>query len=341
VPRREIVSAMAWLSIPGLFAPLMGPPLGGFITTYFHWRAIFWLNVPIGIIGLIFAALVVPQVRGDELRPLDFVGFFLSGLGFSLVIFGVTLSGRNPADAPIAFGMMAVGALLVGLYIVHARRARYPLLDLTLLRVATFRIALLGGTMFRIAAGAIPFLLPLMLQIGFGLSPFESGSLTFAAAAGALTMKFTASPILRHFGFRRILVANALISALLMAASGLFTAHTPHLMIIVVLLIAGFFRSMQFTSINALAYADIDNAAMSRATSFAAVIQQLSMSFGVALAALLLEGSQTWDGRSTLITADFARTFFVIGGLSSLSVFAFMKLRADAGAEVSGHVPKR
>ncbi|MEZ5729855.1 MAG: MFS transporter [Burkholderiaceae bacterium] len=339
VPKHEMVAAMAWLSIPALFAPLMGPPLGGFITTYYHWRAIFGLNVPIGIVGFLLARRIVPQVFGETERPLDLRGFLLTGFGLSLVVFGFTLSSRAPGDVPIAAAMLGVGLLLVATYVAHARRVAHPIVDLSLLRIQTFRLAMLGGVLFRLSIGAIPLLLPLMLQIGFGLSPFASGSLTFAGAAGALTMKLTAAPILRRFGFRRVLRTNAVISAAMLAAIALFAADTPHWIVILVLLVGGFFRSLQFTSINALSYADVDRARMSSATSFVAVVQQLSLSGGVAVAALMLEASRSAAGRSDLHSEDFALGFVVIATLAAASALLFQRLAHDAGAEVSGHRP--
>ncbi|MEZ5651038.1 MAG: MFS transporter [Burkholderiaceae bacterium] len=338
-PKQELVSAMAWLSIPALFAPLMGPPLGGFITTYYHWRAIFGLNVPIGIVGYLLAGRFVPQVFGDTVRPLDVRGFLLTGFGLSLLVFGFTLSSRAPGDGPVAAAMLAVGLALLALYVAHSRRIEHPIIALSLLRVPTFRIAMIGGMIFRVSIGAVPLLLPLMLQIGFGLSPFASGSLTFAGAAGALTMKLTAAPILRRFGFRRVLRTNAVISAALLGAIALFTAGTPHWIVILVLLVGGFFRSLQFTSINALSYADVDRARMSSATSFVAVVQQLALSGGVAVAALILEASRTAAGRSELLSADFALGFVVIATLAAGTALLFQRLAADAGSEVSGHKP--
>lgn len=335
--KHEMVAAMAWLSIPTLLAPIMGPPVGGFITTYYHWRGIFWLNVPVGIVGLLLASRFVPQLRADTLRPLDTRGFLLTSLGFSFAIFGFTLAGSSTGEMLAAVALMVCGLALLTLYVIHARRTEHPILDLRLLRIPTFRVAMIAGLLFRIAVGALPFLLPLMLQLGFGLNAFQSGSLTFAAAAGALTMKLTAAPILRQFGFKRVLCVNAVISSLLLAASAMFTAETPHAIIISVLLIGGFFRSLQFTSLNTLGYSDIEPEDFSAATSFVAVVQQLSLSAGVAVAALLLDTSRAAEGRSELVTADFSRAFVVIGVIAVISTAMFFRLAADAGAEVSGH----
>ena len=213
------------------------------------------------------------------------------------------------------------------------------MIDLTLLEVPTFRASVVGGFLFRIGIGATPFLLPLMLQAGFGLSAFNSGLLTFAAAAGAMLMKVTAPPILRRFGFRRVLLANALISSAFIAANGLFQPTTPHLLILAVLLAGGFFRSLQFTCINTLGYADIERARMSRATSFASMMQQLSLTVGVGTGALLLHLSAAARGGEHLATGDFAAAFFGVAILAAISVLAYVPLAADAGAEVSGQPP--
>jgi hypothetical protein len=238
-----------------------------------------------------------------------------------------------PAVAP---ALVITGVVLVALYIQHARRAPHPILDLSLFRIPTFRSSLVGGTVFRIGIGSIPFLLPLMLQVGFGLDPFQSGSLTFAAAAGALVMKVTALPILRHFGFRRVLVFNALICAGFLAVNGLFTPYTPHGLILIVLLAGGFFRSLQFTSLNAIAFADVPTPVLSQATSMSAVGQQLASACGVALAAFLLETTRALRGDMTLVTADFSVAFMIIAGFTAFSAFLHLSLEKDAGAEVAG-----
>jgi EmrB/QacA subfamily drug resistance transporter len=336
VPKSELVQALAYLTIPALLAPLIGPLLGGFITTYFHWRWIFWINIPVGVLGLVLATRYMPDVRAERVPPLDWVGFFLSGLGLASLIFGFTVTGGMVLPRPLAPALVVLGAVLIALYVQHARRAPHPILDLKLFRIPTLRSSLVGGTVFRIGIGSIPFLLPLMLQVGFGLNPFESGSLTFAAAAGALVMKVTALPILRYFGFRRVLVFNALICAGFLAINGLFTPYTPHALILVVLLTGGFFRSLQFTSLNALAFADVPAPVLSQATSMSAVAQQLSSACGVALAAFLLETTRALRGDLTLVTADFSIAFMIIAGFTALSAFLHLSLEKDAGAEVAG-----
>lgn len=337
IPKAEMVSALAWLSVPTLFAPIMGPPVGGFITTYYHWRGIFWLGVPVGLLGLLAALLIVPQIKAESPQPLDLRGFVLLGAGLALVIFGFTLAGSPSTRAVVAWGLLAAGLALLAGYVRHARRHAHPLVDLALLHIHSLRVAVMGGLLFRIAVGAIPFLLPLMLQMGFGLTAFESGLITFSAAVGAVAMKFTAAPVLRRWGFRQVLVVNTVISAVLLAAMGGFTAHTPQLLLVAVLLAGGFFRSLQFTSLNTLGYADVHGPQMSGAASLVAVVTQLSQAAGVALAALLLDGLRTAAGRSDLAADDFRVAFVVVGVLSLLSAPVFSRLAPDAGAEVSGH----
>lgn len=337
VPKRELLAAMSWLAIPTLFAPIMGPPVGGFITTYYHWRGIFWLEVPVGVAGLAAALVLVPQARAAQPPALDAKGAVLAGGGLALAIFGFTLAGSRSGEGLAAPATMALGAVLLALYLRHARRSAAPILDLGLLRIHTFRASITAGLLFRIATGALPFLLPLMLQVGFGMSAFQSGTLTFVSALGAVTMKLVATPILRRWGFRRVLAANAVISSALVAAIALFGVATPHALIVAVLLAGGFFRSLQFTSLNTLGYADIDPARMSSATSFSAVVQQLSLSAGVALAALLLDLSRAVDGRSALVSEDFGRAFVAVALISLASLAVVARLAPDAGTEVSGH----
>ena len=337
IPRKQMLSAMAWLSIPTLFAPILGPPLGGFITTYYHWRGIFWLNVPIGLIGLLLALWWVPQVHGDRDKPLDWPGFLLTGGGLALAIFGFTLLGSRASGLGSAVLMMASGGVLLALYVRHAGRVAHPIIDLTLLQIASFRLSLVGGTLFRVAVGAMPFLLPLMLQLGFGMNAFESGSLTFTAAVGAVTMKLSAAPILKRWGFKQVLCGNAWISSALVAALALFTVHTPATVMMAVLLVGGFFRSLQFTSLNTLAYADVEHSALSRATSLVGVVQQLALAAGVALAAMLLDGSRSLEGRSELLAIDFSRAFVAVSVVSLASLIWYRRLASDAGAEMSGH----
>ncbi len=330
VPRHEIVQALAYLTMPALVGPILGPPLGGFITTYFHWRWIFWINVPVGLLGITLATLFIADVKEEHPRPLDILGFVLTALGFSGLMFGLTAAGRSFVTPAVDAGLIVGGAASLVLYGWHARRTPHPILDLGLLRIPTFTASVAGGFLFRLGIGALPFLLPLMLQLGFGLSPFQSGCLTFAAAAGALLMKATAQRILDRFGFRRVLIVNALVSAAFLGSYGAFTASTPWWLMFALLLGGGFFRSLQFTSINAIAYADIEQAAMSRATSFVSVMQQLSLSTGVAAGAGIIEASRLLHGDPALRTQDFGAAFFAVAAVSAASALVFARLSPRA-----------
>jgi EmrB/QacA subfamily drug resistance transporter len=336
VPKSELISSLAWLTIPALLGPVIGPPLGGFITTYFNWRWIFYVNVPIGALGFFLAWRFIANIKEEEAPPLDRLGFALSGLGLSAFVFGLAVLGEDTGALSTGLALSAAGIAICAVYVWHANNTENPVIDLTLLRIPTFRASVIGATFFRIGVGAVPFLLPLMLQLSFGLTPFQSGSITFAAAAGALLMKATAAPIIRRFGFRAVLIVNAALSSAFLAATGFFTAATPHAVILATLLAGGFFRSLEFTAINALAYADIEPAEMSRATSFASVAQQVSLSLGVALGALILQTARAAHGESTIMQGDFAIAFWMVAAISALSVFSFARLPAGAGEEMAG-----
>ncbi|GJD30826.1 putative transport protein HsrA [Methylobacterium adhaesivum] len=336
VPKSELVSALAYLTIPALIGPIMGPPLGGLITTYLDWRWIFLINIPIGLMGIWLASVYFENVREPSRPPLDVVGFLLSGLGLAVLMLGLASTGRHLLPEGVSWGCLAAGIVLLALYLQHSRRVAHPVIRLDLLRYPTFRAAVTGGSLFRIGTGAIPFLLPLMLQIGFGLDPLQSGLLTFAAAAGALLIKLVGPRILRTYGFRPVMLVNAVVASGFLAVNGLFTAETPHAVIVCVLLLGGCVRSLQFTCVNAIAYADLEARDMSAGTSLASVAQQLSLSLGVSFGALALEGAAGWHGRTAIQAEDFAFAFFAVAAISALSVFAFRRLAPDAGAEVSG-----
>jgi EmrB/QacA subfamily drug resistance transporter len=338
VAKSDLVSAMAYLTVPALIGPVAGPPLGGFITTYFHWRWIFWINVPIGVLGILLSLRFIQNLREEAVPRFDFKGFVLSGVGLLSFIAGLSTIGRGIAPYWLVVAMIVIGLLSLVAYVRHARSEKNAIIDLKLLAIPTFFTGVVGGLIFRIGIGAMPFLLPLLLQVGFGLTPFESGSLTFATAAGALLMKFTASTVLRQFGFRQTLVVNSLISGVFIAACALFTPSTPHWLLLLALLAGGFFRSLEFTALNVISYADIDPPQMSRATSFASVSQQMSGAIGVAVAAMCIEAIQFGFGDSELMSRDLSLAFVAVAIVSSLSVFVFARLKPDAGAAVSGRM---
>ncbi|TDR42463.1 EmrB/QacA subfamily drug resistance transporter [Tahibacter aquaticus] len=336
VPKNELVVALSWLTIPALVGPMLGPPLGGFIVTWFDWRWIFLINLPMGALGIALALRYVPNLR-EPPGPLDGVGFALSGLGLALTLFGFSTIGRHLVPLWVALGCLGSGLVALLAYVVHAQRHPRPLLDLSLFRLPTFRAGVVGGSLFRIGVGATPFLLPLMLQLGFGLSPLQSGLITFVSAAGAMFMKTLAANILRRWGFRRVLVFNALIASVLLACYGLFRADTPHLFISAVLLIAGCFRSLQFTSLNAISYAEVDPVRMGQASSLAGMMQQLSLSVGVAIGGYALQLASVFSGQAETAAVNFSVAFAVVGFCSALSVWSMWRLPAEAGEEMAGN----
>jgi EmrB/QacA subfamily drug resistance transporter len=336
VPKGEFISALSWFTIPALIGPILGPPIGGFITTYAHWRWIFFINVPIGLLGIALVTRYIGDIREENTPPLDRLGLVLLGIGLSGIVFGLAVLGQHLVPLWLSGGITLTGFAFCAIYALHARRVAHPVLDLRLLALPTFRASVIGGSVFRIGVGATPFLLPLLFQIGFGLTAFASGLLTFASAAGAMTMKLTAQPILRRFGFRPVLIVNAVISAVFIGIYGLFTPATPHAVIIGLLLMGGFFRSLEFTSINAIAYADVPTARMSQATSFVSAAQQVSLSIGVALAALILEWVRGSRGDAMITLADFTPAFIVVALASASAALMFARLPRDAGAELSG-----
>lgn len=335
-PRNELVSAMAWLTLPGLLGPLTGPLIGGALTTYLSWHWIFWINIPIGIAGIILAGIFlnVPDQRNP--RPIDVVGFILAGVAFSGTVFGLSVVSLPALPLIYGYLTLAIGVTSGILYLLHARRTRYPLLDPQLFRHRLFRASITGGSFFRIGVGAVPFLLPLTLQLGFGLTPFQSGAITFVSALGAIASKFIAERVYAWFGFPRALGFASFVGGLLIAVQGLFNLATPVALIMAVLVVGGVLRSVLFTGSNALGYADVDDDEASQATAIVAVCQQLSVAFGVAVAGGILEISTRLRG-SELQLVDFQIAFFVVGSLSALAAFIYWRLPADAGSNVSGH----
>lgn len=336
VAKAEIVRALAWLTVPALVGPMIGPPLGGLISTFLDWRWNFWINVPIGALGAFFARKYMPDFYGEDREAFDFRGFALSGFGLGGLIFGLSILGRGFVGLALNLVVIGAGALFIALYIRHARRCRDPILDLSLLAIKSFRASVVGGFLFRVGVGATPFLLPLMLQLGFGMTPLESGLVTFVSSAGALLMKPIAARVLSRFGFRNVLTVNGAASAALLAAAGLFTPATPPLAMGVTLFIGGLFKSLQFTALNALSYADLEEGRMAKATALAAVAQQLAWASGVALGAETIDLTRRLSGDAGFSPQLFAPAFFVIALIACGGIPIFLRLRRDAGAALAG-----
>ncbi len=336
VPKSDLVNAMAWFTIPALVGPLVGPPIGGAIATYSDWRWIFLINLPIGIAGILLATKFLPKV--DRVRGISFdaVGFVLSGFACAGIVFGCSVVSLPALPPEIGLAMAAMGIVSGVLFVRHARRVKEPVLKLSLLRIETLRAAIVGGSVFRVGAGALPFLLPLMLQLGFGYTPLQSGLVTCVSIGGAMGMKLLAQPILKRFGFRTTLIATAILGGGLMGAVGFYRPDSPILLVVFLLFVGGFFRSMFFTSINALAFADVPKNATGDATAMIAAIQQVSVAMGVALAGGILEAGMALAGRTTSTIGDFSVAFFAVGALTVSASLIFMTMGREAGDEVAG-----
>lgn len=337
VEKSGLVRALSWLTMPAMLGPMLGPVVGGAITTYTHWRFIFLINLPMGALGMWLAWRHIPELR-QAVGPLDVRGFLLSAVGLSLSMSALSAIGSGLVPGIVLAACMLAGAGLFAAYLAHARRHPQPLLRMDLLRVPTYRVAVLGGSLFRVGIGATPFLLPLMLQLSFGLDPLGSGLVTFTSTAGAMVMKTVAPGILRRLGFRPVLVWNGLAASLMLCGFGLFRAETPYALMVGVLLTSGFLRSLQFTSLNALAYADIDQARMSQASSLAAMVQQLALALGVTIGGFALSLAGLVTGREEAAAINFTFAFLTVGLVSMASTWQMRRLAPDAGAEMAGRV---
>jgi len=332
VPKARLVSAMAWVTMPALIGPVIGPPVGGLIVQYFHWRWIFYINLPIGLLGMIMAARFVPNVR-EAPGPFDLLGLLLSGAALAAFLAVLELAGRGiiPFWAVITLAVAAAGFGTA--YARHARGQTRPLLDFGLMRLPSFAISVIGGSLFRVGVGAVPFLLPMLMQLGFGRSASASGMITFAAAAGAVISKPGTQAVLHRYGFRRVLVVNGIASSVGLAAYAAFRPSWPIWSLYGVLLITGYLRSLQFTAFNSIAYAEVAPARMSAATTLYSALQQISLTVGIPISAGVLHLVRAGVVPSP---AEFGAAFLVVAGVSFLAGPVALLLPRDAGAEMSG-----
>ncbi|WP_429553850.1 MFS transporter [Paraburkholderia sp. MM5477-R1] len=336
VPKSQFFQAMDWLNITWIVAPALAPVLGGFATTYLHWRVIFIINVPIGVALIYLSSRHIANLQESDPGRFDLPGSFLSATGASLLLLGLSLVGSDIAADATAWGMSLVGISLLALYALYARRAELPTLDLRFFNIPTFRASVLGGSMFRLGYGAVLFLLPLSLQVGLGMTAFESGLLTCASASGSLLMRPLTALTLRMFGFRTVLIYNAALSCAAMAATGTFAREMPLFSMWVIVLVGGFFYALQVASINSLTYADITESNIGRATSLGSVVQYMSLGLGVAIGGLVLEVSCEMNGHMYAMSSDFLPAFFVAGLFSLGSIPFSRRLPTDAGNEMAG-----
>jgi EmrB/QacA subfamily drug resistance transporter len=335
-PRAQLVSAMAWLSIPGLIGPIVGPPVGGFITTYMSWHWIFLINVPIGLMGVGLVTWLLPDWKRNEPRRMDFTGFLLTGIAFAGWVFGISVLTLPALPITVGLATLLAGTIAWLLYLPHARRTEFPVLDLRLFRFPLFRITVIAGMFFRIGTGAMPFLFPLMLQIAFGLTPFQSGSITFATAVGSFAAKFASEWIIERLGFRAALVMATLVTVLGVVAMGFYSPETPWSLMLGLLVITGFFQSIFWTATNAFTFADIEDKDAGQATAISQVVIQLSLASGVALGGGVLEGMRLTHGGDPGLT-DFHVAFFVTAAVALVATGMFYRLSKGVGSHLTRH----
>ncbi len=339
--KSQLMQAISTITWPAIVAPVVGPPIGGFITTYASWEWIFLLNVPFGIAALIVAFKLVPNERSTEKKPLDIVGFLLSGATLTAILYGTELASQQDANLWFALSCVLSGLVLGVVTYRYASTQKHPLIDYTTLRVPTYSVTVITGSITRIGIGAVPYLMPLLFQIGFGLSAFHSGLLLLASAVGNLGMKAFTTRILQRWGFRTISIIDVLVAAASTIACGLLTPSTPLLIILLVVFIYGLARSMQFSTLATLAYADIAPQQMSTASSLWSAASQMTIGMGIAFAAVSLQAAQWLRGSSgntaeaAYTLDDFKWAFVAAGVMTLLSLPGYWRLARDAGAHVS------
>ncbi|MGH9678461.1 MAG: MFS transporter [Candidatus Acidiferrales bacterium] len=337
--KHELMDAIAYITWPGLVAPILGPPLGGFITTYFSWHWIFFLNVPLGAVGLALTFLLIRNLKDEEKKPFDWIGFALSSAACVTFMYGLELVGRVDARLPSISLFLACGGILAAFSVAHFRRSPAPLLNLNLLKIKTFAVTVAGGSLFRISINVAPFLLPLMFQVAFGLNAFRSGLLMLGLFAGNLGMKTITTPVLRRFGFRSVLIVNGILTAVVMAGCSVIFPSTARFVILAILFVNGLCRSMQFTCLSTLAFADVPRPEFSSATSFFSMLTQMAMGMGVAAGAIALRLAAivTRNTSGTPATREFHIAFLFVAALTLLGTIDCFGLKPDAGVAVSGH----
>lgn len=334
--KSELIRAMSFVSIPALVAPMLGPVAGGLIVAYFHWRVIFFLNVPIGLLGLLMVHLHLPDYREPKTPPLDVVGLVLFGSGIGLLSYVLEIFGEHTLSATEMTLLLLTSLALLATYWLHARKEAFPLLELTLLRIRTFRAAVSGGFFTRLGIGGVPFLLPLLYQLGLGYTPVQSGLLIMPQALGAMAIKPALTTILGRLGYRAVLISNTLVIGGLLILFATIGTQTPLWFILVLAFIYGAFTSLQYTSMNTLVYADTTEAQASAASSIASTGQQMSISFGVAAAGLttaffLPHG----NAAGAAVIHGIHKAFLALGSLTVISTLVFSSLKSTDGADVS------
>ncbi|MEX3981953.1 MFS transporter [Paraburkholderia sp. EG287A] len=337
--KSKLMQAISTITWPAIAAPVVGPPIGGFITTYASWRWIFLLNVPFGIAVLAAIVAIVPNLRGEQRRPLDVAGLVLSGAALTAILYGAELASQVGQNPWRAMALVAAGVAIGVVAFVHAKRHPHPLVDVSTLKVPTFSVTIVTGSITRIGIGAAPYLMPLMFQIGFGLSAFKSGLLLLASALGNLGMKALTTRILERWGFRLVSVVDVSVAGVSLIACGLLTPGTPLAIVLIVVFVYGMARSMQFSTLATLAYADVAQPQMSAASTLWSAAAQMTIGLGIAFGALALRVAANLNGETTghvFTLDDFRLAFLAAGVLTLISVWGYAQMARDAGQNVGG-----
>ena len=336
-PKSQLLAAMNFVIIPALIGPLLGPTVGGLIVHWLSWREIFFVNVPVGLAAIFLAHRYMPDYRGDGARPLDLIGLVLFGTGIALLSWLLEIFGEHKLDVTSAAVLLFIAVSLLAAYVWHASEAPFPLLRLALFKIRTFRVSVAGGFVTRIGVGGLPFLLPLLYQLGLGLPAWQSGLLMMPSAAAAMGMKFISVRVLARFGYRQVLTVNTVLIGLTISMYSFVQQGTPVIAIVMISLCLGFFNSLQFSSMNSIAYADVDNADSSMASTIASSMQQLSASFGLATGSLITGwflGDLPQSDRAAL-TSALHHAFIALAVLTLLSSLTFWSLRKEDGESIS------
>jgi EmrB/QacA subfamily drug resistance transporter len=335
--KSELIRAMSFVAIPGLIGPMLGPVAGGFIVGYFHWRVIFFVNIPIGVAGLYMVYRHLPDYRQKNTPPLDLVGLVLFGSGIALLSYVLEVFGEHTLSSREILSLLALSLFLLAGYAVHASRAEFPLLRTVLFQIRTFRTSVSGSFFTRLGIGGIPFLFPLLYQVGLGFTPIQSGLLMMPQAIASMSLKIFMPRILDHFGYRRVLISNTIILGIQIALFTTIGVGTPVWIIVLQVFCFGFFTSLQYTSMNTLVYADVSDEQTSAASTIASTTQQMSISFGVATASLAAAFfiPDRFHSDAAQMIHGVHKAFFVLGALTVLSTIIFRELRAADGSTVS------
>lgn len=337
-PKHQLITAIATLTWPALVAPIIGPPLGGFITSYANWRWIFFINVPLGLLAIALALRFIPTIRDDDRRPFDLAGFIATAIAMVSLVYAMELLGAQHPEGVLTIALLALGVGTFAFSLRHFRRADYPMIRLDALQVPTFRVTMYGGSLFRASISAVPFLLPLMFQVGFGMNAFQAGSLVLAVFVGNLTIKPATTPLIRWLGFKKLLLINGALNVLALLACALLTPSTPVWLILLILYLGGVFRSIQFTGISTLAFADVPSAQMSYANTLFSTATQLAVGLGISLGAIGIRigaNVSEWLGINAIPGISFRLAFVAIALICLIGMVDTLRLAKDAGSAVS------